>query len=119
MTDEQIEQRLGLIISEMAIHREKRAGISRPLQDAKRIAAVAIASGNTRMLKNKDVIEAMATIAKPTVSIIEHLTEMEVGEMAFQDAVIDVSMKMLTTELEAIKTLSIHVASQRKAERLN
>lgn len=118
MTDEQIENRLSLIISEMGILRENRALYARPLQDAKRIAAIAIASGNTRLLKNAQVIEALANITKPTVSIIEYLTELECGEFAFQDAVIDAQMKMLVNELEAIKTLSIHAASQRKAERI-
>lgn len=119
MTDEQIEKRLGLIISEMAVLREKRASYARELQDAKRIAAIAIASGNQAMLKNPQVKTALETISKPTVAEKEYLAELEIGEYAFQDAVIDSSMRMLEKELEAVKTLSIHIASIRKGERIN
>lgn len=118
MTDEQIIQKLELIISEMSMLREKRSSFARSLQDAKRIAAVAVAARDFKMLKNPSVVDALNSIPKPTVAEKEYLVELEIGEFAFQEAVIDSSMKMLERELEAVKTLAIHVASIRKAERV-
>lgn len=121
MTDEEIITKIGMIISEMEGLRMQRESYARTLQDQKRSVTVAVSSCNTVKLKNPDVLRAIETIprSKLTVDLIEYLTELEIGELAFQDAVIDKSMKMLMNELEAVKTLSIHVASVRKAERIN
>lgn len=118
MTDAEITTRLETIVAELEQLRRERWEFARPLQDAKRIAAIAIASRNTKLLKNQQVIDALSTIPKPTVAEKEYLVEMEIGEFAFKDAVIDAKRKMLEGELEAVKNLMIHVASIRKGERV-
>lgn len=119
MTDEQIEQKLGLIISEMETIRTARAGYLRSLLDARRRVAVAVASGDKRKLKHPDVLNAIDEIPanKRTIEMVNNLVELEIGEIAFQDAVNVETLKLLGNEIDGLKNLIVHVSSQRKAEK--
>lgn len=118
MTDEQIETQLGCLISEMARLTDRKKALLPAFVRRQREVTVAIATGNHAQKLSANVAAALAAIPKPTVAEKEALCFLELGETAFDLAVIDEQMKMLEKQLEAIKTLTIQLASQRKAERL-
>lgn len=117
MTDNEITEQLGMIISAMATNREEYSKIIRDYLDAEREATIYIAAGLYLKLKNKEVAASLVQIAKPNVAEKQALVELEIGEIAFKKAVIDNEMKMLEKQAKTLETLAFHTASLRKAER--
>jgi hypothetical protein len=118
MTDEQLTRQLETIVSEMALKRESYSAFIRTYLDRERIASLAVASGQYNLLKSKEARTFAETISKPTVREKELIVEMEIGEIAFQKAVIDAELKMMEKEAKTLETLCFHTASLRKAERV-
>ncbi len=118
MTEEQITNQLENIVSEMAVKRESYSSFIRDYLDRERIASLAVASGQFHLLKSKEAKSYAESIAKPTVSEKERIVELEIGEIAFQKAVIDAEIKMMEKEAKTLETLCFHSASIRKAERV-